>query len=154
MVTVFFRTTGVVHISRMPKKTTIAAQQYLDEVMIPLIDTLEAERPKAGLQRMFLHHDNARSHVAKKVTEYLKSTAIRLMPHPPYSPDLAPCDFWLFGLIKPKLGTHEDGASLERELTRILLNIPKSEYKKTFDKWVERMKLCIEHGGDYFEHSL
>ena len=74
------------------------------------------------------------------------------MEHPPYSPDLAPLDFWLFYYIKQRLHDHMSEESLASQIVEILDSIPKSEYKKTFDKWVERMRLCIKHKGDYFEH--
>ena len=51
------------------------------------------------------------------------------MPHPLYSPDLAPCDYWL-------------------------KNISEEEFKKTFDKLLERMELCINNHSDYFEHLM
>jgi hypothetical protein len=50
----------------------------------------------------FLHHDNASSHTSFAVREFLAQHNITTFPHPPYSPDLAPCDFFLF----PKLKTH------------------------------------------------
>ena len=43
--------------------------------------------------------DNAPVHNSILVTDYLTKMSIKTVPHPPYSPDLAPCDFWLF----PKL---------------------------------------------------
>ena len=56
-----------------------------------------------------LHHDNASSHKSRIVTRYLKQERVRLLPHPPYSPDLAPCDFFLFLKIKKELaGRHFD----------------------------------------------
>ena len=45
------------------------------------------------------HQDNAPVHNSILVTDYLTKMGIKTLPHPPYSPDLAPCDFWLF----PKL---------------------------------------------------
>lgn len=76
------------------------------------------------------------------------------MAHPPYSPDLAPYDFWLFNRLKRNLDTHPDSTSLARGVTMELNSIPIDEYQKTFHKWIERMKLCIEHTGDYFEHLM
>jgi transposase len=43
-----------------------------------------------------LHHDNAPSHTCFVVTEYLTKNGIVTIPQPPYSPDLAPADFFLF----------------------------------------------------------
>ena len=45
------------------------------------------------------HQDNAPVHNSILVTDYLTKIGIKTVPHPPYSPDLAPCNFWLF----PKL---------------------------------------------------
>ena len=52
--------------------------------------------------KWFLHHDITPSHTSFAVREFFKQNYITTLPHPPYSPDLAPCDFFLF----PKLKTH------------------------------------------------
>ena len=49
---------------------------------------------------VMLHHDNAAPHSSKTVTKYLKQERVNILPHPPYSPDLAPCDFFLLPKIK------------------------------------------------------
>ncbi|CAF1127560.1 unnamed protein product [Adineta steineri] len=85
---------------------------------------------------------------------YLQGEKIKVMAHPPYSPDLAPSDFWLFNYLKRGLDTYPDITSLAKMLPRELRSIPVHEYQKTFEKWIERMKLPIEHHGDYFEHLL
>ena len=54
---------------------------------------------------MKFHHDNASPHTAKGVIDYLKQEIFIIMKHPPYSPDFAPCDFWLFDYIKDRLDT-------------------------------------------------
>jgi len=51
----------------------------------------------------FLHHDNAPAHTALSVTWYLASLGWTTVPHPSYSPDLAPCDFFLFLTMKKTL---------------------------------------------------
>ena len=43
-----------------------------------------------------LLHDNARPHVAKVVKKYLETLKWDVLPHPPYSPDIVPSDYWLF----------------------------------------------------------
>jgi hypothetical protein len=60
-------------------------------------------------------------------------------------PDLAPSDFWLFDRIKSHLGEHLSAQSLVTDITRILASIDKKEFQKTFDKWLERMDLCIKN---------
>lgn len=74
------------------------------------------------------------------------------MEHPPYSPDLAPSDFWLFDHIKKQLTDNTDVQSLSNQITKVMKNTPHMEYLKTFHKWIERMELCIKYDGEYFEH--
>jgi hypothetical protein len=71
-----------------------------------------------------------------------------------YSPDLAPCDYWLNDYIKCRLIDQEDGRSLARAVSKVVKNIPEEEFKKTFEKLLERMELCINNHGDYFEHLI
>ncbi len=44
--------------------------------------------------------------------------------------------------------------SLKLAVTETLENIPKEMYRKTFENWIERMKLYIKYDGDYFEHLM
>ncbi|CAF4973243.1 unnamed protein product [Rotaria sp. Silwood1] len=101
-----------------------------------------------------LHHDNAQPHMNDIVVIYLQEEKINVMAHPPYSPHLAPSDFWLFNCLKRTLDTYPNTTSLANTLSKELNSLPIQEYQKTFQKWIERMKLCIEHRGDYFEHLL
>nr|KAG5697247.1 hypothetical protein BaRGS_031243 [Batillaria attramentaria]KAG5697713.1 hypothetical protein BaRGS_000598 [Batillaria attramentaria] len=48
-------------------------------------------------------HDNAAPLKAKITTTFLEEREIKVLAHPPYSPDLAPCDFWLFPILKERL---------------------------------------------------
>ena len=94
------------------------------------------------------------THKTSTVFDYLAQQNITIMPHPLYSPDLAPCDFWLFGYLKQQLGTCSDEKSLQATVTKILKKIPEEMYRKTFQNWIERMKLCIKYHGDYCEHLM
>ena len=62
--------------------------------------------------------------------------------------------FWLFGHLKRQLGTYSDSKCLQRAVTKELRGIPEDEYRKTFKKWIDRMKLCISNQGEYFEHLM
>ena len=62
--------------------------------------------PTAHCRRWVLHHDNAPAHTALSIREFLAKKNIPILPHPPYSPDLAPCDFYLFPKLKSNLKGH------------------------------------------------
>ena len=62
---------------------------------------------------MILQHDNARPHVDKPVKTYLEMLKWEILPHPPYTPDIAPSDYYLFrsmahGLADQKFHSYED----------------------------------------------
>jgi hypothetical protein len=64
-------------------------------------ETVRRKRPhKWSSGTWLLHHDNAPCHAALSVRELLTKHSIPVVPHPPYSPDLAPCDFFLFSRLK------------------------------------------------------
>ena len=68
---------------------------------------------------------------------------IKTVAHPLYSPDLAPCDFWLF----PKLR----GCRYETiEEMKVIGMLTQENFHGAFQKLLERYK-CIAAGGDYFE---
>ena len=67
-------------------------------------------------------------------------------------PYLAPSDFWFFDYIKQRLDHHPNAESLASQIVEIVETIPYQEYIKTFNKWLERMRLCVENKGGYFEH--
>ncbi len=154
MFIIFFMTSGALLVHQVPVGTSVNAEYYRDKCLKSLINKLHKKRPASTKNHVKLHHDNARPHVNNIVINYLQQEKIKTMPHPPYSPDLAPSDFWLFNYLKRSVGTYPDATSLARALSRTVNSIPKEEYQKTFHKWIERMKLCIEHQGDYFEHLM
>ena len=154
MFVIFFMTTGPLLIHELPSGTTINAIYYRDECLKKLIKNLRKKRPSSTTNGIKLHHDNARPHTNNIIFDFLQEKKINVMAHPPYSPDLAPSDFWLFDYLKRDLGQYPDDQSLVKSITKTLKSTPIHEYQKTFQKWIERMRLCIEHHGDYFEHLL
>jgi histone-lysine N-methyltransferase SETMAR len=51
-------------------------------------------------RRLLVHADNAHLHAAKLSTQYFNKNPMKSTPHPSYSPDLAPSDFYVFGYVK------------------------------------------------------
>ena len=103
LLTVFFDASGVVHHEYLPEGS-IVNQTYYNEVLKRLRDAIRRKRPE--LRRSgdwFFHHDNAPVHSALRAREFLVKHSITVLPHPPYSPDLAPCDFFLFPMLKRPL---------------------------------------------------
>jgi len=108
----------------------------------------------SGLRNFRLLHDNARPHVHSNVRNYLQEKGIKLIDHPPYSPDSALSDFWLFNDIKRRLPDQITQENLNGRVTQILQSIPRKEYFKTFVCYIDRMRVCVTAEGDYFEHLI
>ena len=91
-----------------------------------------------------LLHDKAPTHKACTITDFLESEKVTVLPHPPYSPDFAQCDYFLF----PKLKYHFSGRTynsrnaLGSAAYQCLMGIPIEEHEKCFQKSIDRLKRC------------
>ena len=83
------------------------------------------------------------------VTDDLTKMGIKTVPRPPYSPDLAPCDFWLF----PKLRgcRYETIEEMKEAVTEVIDTLTQEVFHGALQKLLERYNNCIAAGGDYFE---
>ena len=104
-------------------------------------------------QTWMLHHDNAPAHASLLIRSYLAKHQTSVVPHPPYSSDLAPADFFLF----PKLKTTFKGrrfpttGEIQENAIRELRAITESAFQEAFQQWQKRWERCIASRGDYFE---
>ncbi len=108
------------------------------------------------IRSMFvLHHDNAPSHCAQLVAKFLETNDMLVISHTPYSPDLAPCDFFLFPKLKLALkGLHlEDLDDIKQKLAEYLLTITSEDFRSCFNDWKIRLLKCIHYKGEYFEND-
>ncbi|CAG8680433.1 11011_t:CDS:1, partial [Ambispora leptoticha] len=87
----------------VPESTNVNSRFYSNTVLPEVFNNFMKKRDRHTVRDVLLHHDNARPHKADIVTDYLKEKHIKLMPHLPYSSDLAPCNFYLFSKIKNEL---------------------------------------------------
>ncbi|KAG5326444.1 MOS1T transposase, partial [Acromyrmex heyeri] len=100
-----------------------------------------------------LHYDNAPAHTSLLVREFLSKNNTLMMPQPPYSPDLAPCDFFLFPKLKrPMKGRRYATIEEIKTASKEELNkITKNDFLKCFEDWKKRWHKYIISDGDYFE---
>ena len=141
MLSIFSRTTGVIHIDCALKGETISYEYWIENCLKPLVKVLQIDRPKCDITNLKIHHDNARPHVHTNVNNFLTQHGIDTIELPAYSPDMAPCDFRLLSLIESLVVSYTDAGSLKKQITNI--DIDRNEYVKTFEKWLERIYHCI-----------
>lgn len=150
---IFFDAQGPVAQIIVPKGKTINGEFYAYNCLSEVEKYYWERRPKSGPRGLKLLHDNARPHKTKLVKSVLESMKVTELEHPPYSPDLAPCDFWLFARLKKDLaGKHfKNRIDLGNAVWRSLKSIPQEDYKQVFFDWLSRLKRVIECKGDYIE---
>ena len=90
----------------------------------------------ATIREFIILHDNARPHTAEVTRRKWKEMKWTLLDHPPYSPDLPPCDFHLFGPLKEILDDKrfQDDAGVEGSVRNWLMTHPRSFYDKDIKK--------------------
>jgi len=91
--------------------------------------------------------------IAKALLALPNVPNITVCPHPTYSPDLAPCDFWLFLKVKMTMkGKHfESIQDIEAATTAQLRTITKEDFQNCFRKSHERWNICVRNKGEYSE---
>ena len=119
-----------------------------------LREAIHKKRPELWKNNScILHHDNAPAYSSLLVRDVLAKTNTTVMPQPPYSPDLAPSDFFLFPKLKKPMKGHRF-STIEEIKTASLIElkaVPQNDYQKFFDDWKKRWHKCIISNGDYFE---
>jgi len=136
MLVCFFDHKGIVHYEFFAQGQAVNQQSYL-EVLTRLRES--ARRKRLGLwpDKWILHHGNAAAHDALSVREFLAKNSITKMDHQPYSPDLIPCDFWLFPKLKNVLKGQRfaDLSDIQSNVKALLRGIPENDFQDYFRQW-------------------
>lgn len=151
MMLVFFDHEGVIYQHEVPHGVTVNADHYITALKTLKIHISRKRRHL--VRKWILHHDNARPHTAARVLEFLTKSKITVMKHPPYSPDLAPCDFWMFPKLKEALRgqTFSSYQDIVTAVQGYFNTLDKNAFSTCFQKWILRWDRCIEARGRYFE---
>jgi len=151
MMICFFDSNGLVHKEFLPPGQTVNQQFYI-EVLERLRKRIIRVRPEIA-NTWILYHDNAPCHRAFSVTQFLTLKNITVLPQPPYSPDMSPCDFFLFPRIKQVVkGTHFDSVKdIQTSVTKVLQELPVNDFQKSYENWKKRWAQCVAAQGEYFE---
>jgi len=156
MLVVFFEWKGIAFNEFVPRGQMLNKQLY-QEVLARLRDSVRSKRPELWEnQTWMLHHDSAPGHALLLICSYLAKHQTSVVPHPLYSPILAPADFFLF----PKLQTTLKGChfqtieEIQENAIRELSTITESACQEAFQQWKKLWVQCIASRGDYFEGDI
>ena len=148
MLSVWWGVRGIYHWELLPENTIITAGVYTEQLQ-RLAAKVDQLRPK--LDRVLLLHDNARPHVARTTQLKILRFGWEVLPHAPYSPDLAPSDYHIFRslsnyLAKKKFHQRRD---LERDLETFFQSLPADFWARGIRSLPERWRHVVDNDGAY-----
>lgn len=153
MVTVWWCTAGIIHYNFLKPGETITAVTYcheIDEMHRKLTSLCPALVNRKG---PILQHDNARPHVAQETLKKLNELGYETLPHPPYSPDLAPTDYHIFKHLEHFLREQllNDREHAENAFREFVESRTSDFYDKGIKKLISRWQKCVNCYGAYFD---
>ena len=148
MLCVWWTINGPIYWELLPAGQTITADVYSRQLrdLKKAVDASPLAKHKAYFQ-----HDNARPHVARQTMSQLSKLGWIVLPHPPYSPDLAPSDYWLFGELQRHLEGRDftNPGMIKAALKQFFDSRPDGWYKHGIHKLPERWQQVIDNDGQY-----
>jgi len=156
MLCVWWDMEGVLYYELLKPGETVTAERYAQQ-LTRLSEVLDAKRPFSGRggRKVWLLHDNARPHVAERALDAIRALGWFIIPHPAYSPDLAPSDFHLFRALQNDLDGQRftDYDQLKNWLDQWFNSRRANFYADGIRNLRDRWDACLAHMGDYFpEH--
>jgi hypothetical protein len=136
----------------LPKGQYFDAQCF-NSIILFVIAENRSMQPGKIKAKNGAHFDSASPHTARSAIRYTHGHRLVRAPHPLFSPELAPSDFYLFGKVKTALmgATFEDEDQLFQGVMHVLHRTPRDELEAVFDERLVRLDACIQRAGDYVE---
>lgn len=151
MLCIWWDSEGIIYREFMKQNTTVNADKYCAQ-LLEVRKALLLKRPALiNRNNVVFQHDNARPHVANKTRDLLKVFDWQVLPHPPYSPDIAPSDFHLFLHLKNELKGKKFKTTEEmiEHIDNFFQSKPKSFYYNAIQKLPILWGKIVENGGKY-----
>lgn len=151
MLSVWWDFKGVIFYDLLPQGKSIDSTLYCSQ-LTKLNESIRRKRPElANRKGVVFHHDNARPHTSLVTRNKLLALGWDLLPHPPYSPDLAPSDYHLFRSLQNSLGgkRFENEQGVREHLDHFFANKPQTFYEHGIIQLMERWGKVIENNGHY-----
>lgn len=152
LASIFWDAHGIIFIDYLQKGTTVTGEYYA-ALLDKLNDEIKHKRPHLAKKKVLYHQDNAPSHTSLKAMAKLDQLRFQLVAHPPYSPDLAPSDYYLFPNLKRWLQGKRFRSNEEviSEVEAYFADMDVSYYRKGIEMLETRYTKCIDLEGNYVE---
>jgi histone-lysine N-methyltransferase SETMAR len=131
----------------VPRGRTVNSA-YIIKALTRFLKALKV-RPTMTARTWWFHWDKPPVHTTGKVTNWMAARRFHIIKHLPYSPDLAPADFFQFPSVKREL-TQE---TLKKEWEGVVRTLLAADFATAFRRWYERCKKCVNIAGGYVKES-
>ena len=143
---------GILYYELLQPGETVTANRYVQQ-LINVNNELNVKRPEwtNRHERVILLHDNARPHVSKLVTDVLKELKWDVLPHPLYSPDIAPSDYHLFRSMAHALSEQrfKNNVDVKKWLDNWIASKTTKFYYDGIHKLLTNWKNLVDNDGNY-----
>ena len=133
----------------LKRNATVNKELYIAQLH-RVNEAIRLKKPHRQVQTILLY-DNARPHVAQIVKAALQDLEWEVLQHPPYSPDLAPTDYYLFRSLSNHMRgvTFDNKEDLKNWLNKFFDIRPGDFWRNGIDKSVERWEEVVNSNGEY-----
>lgn len=152
MLTVIWNPNGFYVIDFCPRNTKYNSEYFINYILAKIVEKKNEIWKNSKKRKIWIHLDNSRVHNSNATSQKVAEFGLKRTPHPPFSPDIAPSDFFLFGYLTDKLRgqrftSFED---LQERIIEIFNSIPHETLKNVFQTWIDRCNWVSMHEGEYF----
>lgn len=151
MLCIWWDVLGVIYYELLKPGQTVTGDLYRLQVL-RLKRALAENRPQYAKRHesVILQHDNARPHIAQVVKNRQNW---EILPHPPYSPDIAPSDYHLFRSMQSTLSAQKFRTSQEAKkwVAEFIASKDEVFYDRGIRMLPERWAKVVASNGQYFE---
>ena len=151
MLSVWWDFKGIVFFELLPKNQTIDTTVYCRQFDSLQQSIMQKRSELINRKGVVFHHDNARPHTSFLTRQKLLELGWDVLPHPAYSPDLAPSDFHLFRSLQNSLReiSFTSDEAVHQHLVQFFAGKDKSFYERGIMKLPERWRKVIDQNGQY-----
>jgi histone-lysine N-methyltransferase SETMAR len=132
----------------------MSSTYFTDNIVTKIAAAFFPDGKREQSPTLTLHLENCSLQRSRMAENFMEQNAMESMPHPPYSPDLTPSDFFSFPLVKKRLDQFErdDPDDLLEAITEVLISLQGGDLYRVFQESVDRVRVLAEGDGGDMPH--
>ena len=144
-----FSAYGIIYINALHTNTSFNSAYMCSTILPNMTQAAHTHTKLFTKHQLILHLDNARPHISKITLSKINELGWKRMEYPPYSPEIAPNDIFLYGYVNEKLKGKQYSSRYEliNEVIKICNNIPQNIWEKVYEEWEERLNDVVSNNG-------